>query len=127
MGGRRSTDPEPSHGTRARYQRGCRCGDCKASNALYWSTWRKQRLSGRAPLRSLVSAVEAQRLIRLILLDWESKMAAARALGLGANLARLTRADMIQLRTELRVRRLYRTRVLAPRPASGPDTPVHSS
>ena len=68
--------------------------------------------AGRLPLGTRISAVEAQRVIRLLKRDWEARMQLARDLGLHHDLARLTRQDRINLRTELRVRHLYRTRML---------------
>jgi hypothetical protein len=113
LGGRRITDLEPDHGTRARYRRGCPCLPCRAANAAYWLRWHQAQKAGRKALGSLVSAVEAQRLIRLLKREqWTGEML-ARELGKHHDLARLTQQDMITLRTELKVRRVYRTRVLA--------------
>lgn len=113
-GGRRSTDPEPSHGTRARYLRRCRCTPCRAANAAYLAAWRTHRASGRALLGARMSALEAQHLIRLMLRERWTKHQLAKELGLGRNLARLTHQDMIRLRTALKVRRFYRLRVADP-------------
>lgn len=60
---------------------------------------------------ALIPAMEAQRLIRLILKDWLSKASLAKELGKHHDLARLTQQQMIRARTALKVRRLYRTRV----------------
>jgi hypothetical protein len=100
-----------AHGTRGTYKAGCRCTPCRAANAAYWSAWRAQRLTGRAPLGSLVSAVEAQRLIRQLLGERFAKTTLARALGQASHLRRLQTAELITLRTALRVRRFYRLAV----------------
>ncbi len=63
-GGRRETDSEPSHGTRASYQHGCRCTPCRAANAAYMSDLRTRRAKGVPILGALISAAEAWRGIR---------------------------------------------------------------
>lgn len=35
-----------SHGTRRRYNEGCRCDDCKAAEAVYRSNYRQRKASG---------------------------------------------------------------------------------
>jgi hypothetical protein len=106
-----------THGTRATYRTGCRCTPCRAANAGYWRTWRTASQTGRPRLGARVSAVEAQRLIRLLLIEWRAlrraKSALSEALGLQHNLPRLTEQDQITLRTELRIRQFYRSRMLA--------------
>jgi hypothetical protein len=105
-----------THGTRATYRTGCRCTPCRAANAGYWRAWWTATQTGQRPLGARVSAVEAQRLIRLLLIEWRTlrraKSALSDALGLQHNLPRLTEQDQITLRTELKVRRFYRSRVL---------------
>ena len=106
-------DPQRlTHGNRSTYRRGCRCTRCRAANARYWRFWWTAKKHGRRLLGARISAVEAHRVIALLKRDWLSRMELARALGIPHSLARLTRQDMVTLRTELKVRRLYRTRVL---------------
>jgi hypothetical protein len=62
--GRRITDPQPAHGTRACYKRGCTCTPCKAAEAAYRADLRLKRLKGLPVLGVLVSPVEARRRIR---------------------------------------------------------------
>lgn len=64
FGGRRQTDVQPSHGTRASYQRGCPCTHCKAAEAAYRADLRKKHLKGLPVLGALVSSAEARRRIR---------------------------------------------------------------
>jgi hypothetical protein len=108
---------EPTHGTRRRYQRlACRCTPCRAANAAYWSTWHAQRHKGLTPLKACVSAVEAQRLIRLILKERYRLMALAQSLGVHHGLARLRGQRRVTLKTLLKVRRFYRLHVAEARP-----------
>ena len=106
-----------THGTRATYRTGCRCTPCRAANATYWRTWWTAQQTGRPRLGARISAVEAQRLIRLLLIEWRTlrraKSALSEALGLQHNLPRLTEQDQITVRTELRIRQFYRSRMLA--------------
>jgi hypothetical protein len=106
-----------THGTRATYRTGCRCTPCRAANATYWRAWHVAHQTGRPRLGARVSAVEAQRLIRLLLIEWRAqhraKSALSEALGLQRNLPRLREQDRITLRTELRIRQFYRSRMLA--------------
>jgi hypothetical protein len=117
QGGRRITDADPSHGTRARYRHGCRCLPCKAANARALTDWRRARKAGRVPLGALVPAVEAHRIIKVLRAEWQTKAALARDLGRHHDLARLSQQDMITVRMLLRIRYLYRVRMLEP----GPD------
>jgi hypothetical protein len=114
QGGRRATDPEPSHGTRVRYRRGCRCTACRAANAAYWTDWRKGKRGGRVPLGALISAAEAHRIIKVLRAEFLTRQRLAEALGRHHDLARLTHQQMITVRTLLKVRRVYRTRMLEP-------------
>jgi hypothetical protein len=106
-----------THGHRISYRTGCRCTPCRAANAAYWRAWRATVQTGRPRLGARVSAVEAQRLIRLLLIEWRASRAAktllSQALGLRHNLHRLTQQDRVTLRTELRIRQFYRWRMLA--------------
>jgi hypothetical protein len=85
--------------------------------------WRA-RPADRAGLGALVSAVEAQRLVRLILRERYSRSTLAAALGRRGHLAQLAHAQRITLRTFLRVRHFYRTHVLEPpNTPTSPDSP----
>ncbi|MEU0427876.1 hypothetical protein ABZ235_30580 [Streptomyces canus] len=37
--------PPAAHGDRRRYQRGCRCDECREANRLYKASWRAKRRS----------------------------------------------------------------------------------
>jgi hypothetical protein len=102
-----------THGTRASYRRGCRCTPCRAANATYWRTWWAAVTAGGVPLGARVPAAEAHRVLALLRRDWPSARTLAAALGKQYDdLARLARQRTITLRTELRIRHLYRTRAL---------------
>jgi hypothetical protein len=105
------------HATRDLYRRGCRCTPCRAANAAYWRAWWAAQRGGRPRLGARVSAVEAQRLLRLLFIEWRASTAAktllSQALGLRHNLPRLRQQDRVTLRTELKIRQFYRWRMLA--------------
>ena len=106
-----------THGTRPTYRTGCRCTPCRAANAAYWRAWHAAHHTGRPRLGARVSAVEAQRLIRLLLIEWRAQRGAkgllSAARGLRRHLARLRQQDRVTLRTELKIRQFYRARMLA--------------
>lgn len=122
--------PRLIHGLRSTYRQSCRCTRCRAANSRYWHAWWSAKKTGRLPLGAHISAREAHRLIALLKRDWRSQRtlargALARALGV-SDLPRLTRQQRITLRTELKIRHLYRTRVLEDpdrRRPSAPDRP----
>jgi alpha-galactosidase len=100
------------HGTRATYRTaGCRCTPCRAANAAYWRAWWTATQTGQRPLGARIPAAEAHRVLKLLRLEWPTLGALARALGKHHDLARLRQARTITVRTELRLRQLYRTRV----------------
>lgn len=109
-GGRRETDPEPSHGTRARYRKECRCCQCRAAEAAYRAALRLLRMHGKTPLGSHVSAIEAQRRIKQLLIERFTKAEIARRLGLKQG--RLKVHDRMTLRKLLKLRRLQRAVLL---------------
>lgn len=111
------------HGTRNEYRAGCRCTPCRAANAEYWQRWYLAHKAQKPLLGSRVRAVEAQRLLRLILRERYQKGRLAQALGRHHDLARLSQQSMISLRTFLKVRRFYRTYVLDPEARTHADDP----
>jgi hypothetical protein len=111
--GRRATDPQPAHGTRASYQRGCTCTPCKAAEAAYRADLRLKRLKGLPILGVLVSPLDAQRKLRQFKLEGyavhEDGNTAPSVERLGRWRPRslqLTRQQRIRLSTHLRVWRL---------------------
>jgi hypothetical protein len=117
-GGRRATDPQPSHGTRARYQAGCRERCCRAAEAQYRAHLRTQHAKGLIPLGAKISATEAHRRIKQLLVERFSRAEIARRLGLKQPKLRL-HTDFITVRNVLKIRRLYRLTMLT----EGPDQP----
>lgn len=118
-GGRREPDPEPSHGTRARYQRGCTCLPCKASEAAYRAKIRQQHREGKPPLGTMMSAVEAWRRIRQLKIEGISRRELSKRLGLHPRTLRV-HPEFVRLKTILRIRHIYRQLVLT----EGPDAHV---
>lgn len=52
----------PKHGTRRRYNEGCRCADCKAASAAYQANYRQRRANGQqtsAQMAVLPESVDA--------------------------------------------------------------------
>jgi hypothetical protein len=47
------------HGTRHRYNDGCRCEDCTAANAAYQQRWRKSRIGAEPTTPGVVVAVSS--------------------------------------------------------------------
>jgi hypothetical protein len=98
----------PGHGTRAAYQYdGCRCVDCRASEARYRQQLRAQHRAGTTPLGTVLSPVEAQRRIRQLKAEHVTEGEIARQLGLVHHAVRLS-LDGITLRKLLKIRRLHR-------------------
>jgi hypothetical protein len=100
----------PPHGTRARYQRSCRCVPCRAANTRYQVALRLLVRHGRTPLGVTVAAAETWRHVRALTADGITRRDIAIALGLAR-----PRLDWptgpgakMRLRTVLRVRRLWR-------------------
>lgn len=111
-GGRRATDPDPSHGTRARYQRLiCRCRDCKAANAQYEADRAKDKAAGTIRMGSILSGPEAQKRIRQMKAEKISGRAINRQNGLKDH-ALVLHPSGITLRKLLRIRRIYRLHML---------------
>ena len=47
------------HGTRHRYNDGCRCEDCTAANAAYQQRWRKSRIGAEPTTPGVVVTVSS--------------------------------------------------------------------
>lgn len=110
--GRRATDPEPAHGTRARYQRGCRCLTCRSANAAYESEYRRLKREGKQALGAKVSAVETWRLIRQLKAEDVTEADVAQRTGLAVKAGHLRlahgRRPFITLRSALKVQLVFR-------------------
>lgn len=114
-GGRRLTDPEPTHGTRARYQRGaCRCTRCRAANAAYWLAWYHAKQDGKPLLGTRINAARTHILMKVIRSEAISNGDLDDALDWWGNYARVRKAKRITLRTALKVARFYRLQVALP-------------
>ncbi|HYX83239.1 MAG TPA: hypothetical protein VE714_12645 [Gemmatimonadales bacterium] len=100
--------PRPGdHGQRRTYQAGCRCTPCRASEATYRRTLRRQHAQGRPPLGATIRAVDAWRRIRSLKAERFTQAEIARRLGLKTPVLQLS-GDVITLRNHLKIRRLAR-------------------
>lgn len=95
------------HGLRSTYQHGCRCTPCRAANANYQQARRQGWRTGRAPLGSLVPAVDTLQILRSLEREHLGAGQVAALLGLKARCVRICE-DYVRLRTALRFRRLAR-------------------
>ena len=93
------------HGLRVVYQRGCRCLPCRAAEARYRATLRRQDLRGEVPLGRTVPAGLLWRRVRTLILEGLSEEAICRALGVKAL---HFGQDRVTVGSQLRVERLYR-------------------
>lgn len=109
------------HGTRRRYQQGCRCVPCKVSNNRYQSTVRTLRAKGKLPLGSRVAAARTWKLLRQMLPEFGGEAELARCLGLHRPYLRM-HPERVTVRTALRVLRLYRLTMV-----ENPDAPHKTS
>jgi hypothetical protein len=96
----------PDHGTRARYQLGCRCLPCRASNACYIAQLRGRKARGLPLLGALISPVEARRRIRQLKLEGYTETRIAQMVGWRDRHLQCTAHARIRLRTLLRIRRV---------------------
>ncbi len=96
------------HGTRASYQYdGCRCVDCRASEATYRRALRALHRQGTRPLGTVVSPVEARRRVRQLQAEHVTAPQIAAQLGLKHHSPRL-HPDGITLRKLITIRLLQR-------------------
>lgn len=119
-GGRRLADPEPDHGTRARYQRGCTCTPCKAAEAAYRANLRVKHLKGLPVLGVLVSPVEARRRVRQLTGEGYTKARVAAMAGWQNGHLQFGAHERIRLATLLRIRRVA---IFAMLEGAAPDPP----
>lgn len=63
----RPAGPLPPHGTRQRYDRGCKCDPCRAANTAYWWAWAASRGRHRKKPQDIMVTVNAN-MIRHVLL-----------------------------------------------------------
>lgn len=108
----------PSHGSRGAYQDGCRCVPCRAAEARYRSKLRATHRRGLKPLGSVISAKEAQRKVKALLIERFTRAEIARRLGLKSAKLRL-HPDAITVAKAVRINRLHAAVM-----AEGPDTPL---
>jgi hypothetical protein len=112
LGGRRITDVEPDHGTRARYQtRSCRCTPCRAANALYEADRARDKAAGTVRMGTVISGAEAQKRIRQMKAEKISGRAINRQNGLKDH-AFVLHPSGVTWRKLLRIRRIYRLHML---------------
>lgn len=109
----------PDHGTRSRYQAGCRCIPCRAANAIYVAHLRSLKAKGLPALGTLVNAKEAGAHVRAILVERYSRRQLLAQTGLERHtLPRLNATTRCRLKTVLRLRRAYRYLVADPNDAT---------
>lgn len=96
------------HGTYAAYRGGCRCVRCKAAAADYRRDLRGRRARGLPVLGSIVSAVEAGRIVRQLHGEGFTRARIARELGHKHPILQLHRGRGAKatMRTILRYRQL---------------------
>lgn len=99
-----------THGTRRSYQQGCLCLLCRAAEASYRATLRRQHATGRLPFGTLVPATDTAKRIRQLLIERMTKADLTRQLGLQDRAFRVHTepGQWIRLRTVLRIARIYR-------------------
>lgn len=99
----------PDHGQRSRYQQGCRCLLCRASNAVYQAQLRKRQAQGLPILGQLVSAKDAGAKVRRILVEGYTRQQISQQSRLERHtLPKLNAAHRCRLQTLLRIRRTAR-------------------
>lgn len=72
---------EHAHGTRRRYQQGCRCAPCSAANTAYSTAYRARRRAGRPVLGAHVAGTDAARVVAALVEEGYLKGQIARWLG----------------------------------------------
>lgn len=115
---RQADQPVPDdrrHGERRTYKLGCHCLPCRAAEAAYRSHLRQLQAKGTVPLHTIISAVDAWRLIKAMRIEHFKDAEIARELGHQHGTLQL-RASSIRLRTFLRLKRVYRLRMQAEGP-----------
>lgn len=105
-GGRRHSDPDPSHGTRTRYQRGCRCLPCRSANATYEAEYRDRKRRGLPLPGALVRAVDTWRYIRVLRREYDTESSLAHRLGYADRHIQIGRV-LIRHETAAKIRRIY--------------------
>lgn len=102
------------HGTRSRYQAGCRCVPCRAAEAIYRAKLRKRKVKGLPPVGRVVSAIEARRRVRQLLREGYTRARLAEMAGrkgghlppVLSNMRIDPKRAGIRLRTHLLIRRI---------------------
>lgn len=97
---------EHAHGTRRRYQTGCRCASCSAANTAYSTAYRARRRAGRPVLGAHVAGTEAARVVAALLEEGYLKRQIA--CWLGHRWPVLQLRGRVTVRTVLRLRRIQR-------------------
>lgn len=103
-----------AHGTRRTYaQERCRCDDCRAAEATYRASIRRQHALGRPPLGAKISAKDAWRTIAALKRERFTAHLIAQLLGLQSRCPRL-HPDVITVRNHLKLKRLGRLKLTDP-------------
>lgn len=96
----------PDHGTRSRYQAGCRCLPCRAAEAGYRARLRSRQVRGLPTLGMLISPKQAARRIRQLKGEGYTAARIAQLAGWKDRHVRLDRGLRIRLATHVRIRRV---------------------
>jgi hypothetical protein len=116
-------DRRPSiHGTRLCYQRGCRCRQCRQSEASYRQALRVLKAKGHRPGGALIHATLVRLCLRRLFAEGFTKAAIARRLGLKMPALRVN-TRFVRASTEQKLSALVYTAI--EEGADGPDTPLN--
>jgi hypothetical protein len=98
-----------THGTRASYRSGCRCTPCRAAEASYQRTLRREKARGQVHEGALVPAARTLREVRHLISEALTKASIAKALGLKRPRLELHtgRGAKVTVRTARRIHALY--------------------
>lgn len=100
------------HGTRARYQAGCRCTPCRAAEAVYRRQLRGRHARNLPTLGQLINPRDAARRIRQLKLEGYTETRIAQMAGWRDRHLQFRGRASIRLRTYLRIRRVARFAML---------------
>jgi hypothetical protein len=99
---------EHPHGTRRRYQTGCRCPACTTANTAYSAQYKQAARAGRPLLGAHVAGTEAARVIAALVDEGYPKSQIATWLGHRWPVLHWRRGAGVTVRTVLRLRVIQR-------------------
>lgn len=113
---------QPPHGTRARYQAGCRCTPCRAAEATYRAGLRQRHLKHLPILGATCTASEAWARIRVLKQEGFQARQVTHWKDGHWPLRRLTPQTRIRLATLIRLRRVCQAYLI-----QDADLPTHTA